>query len=588
MGKQTAEDLARYLAEEKHISTDQADKIARLWSERSAAREAASAPEPIAFIIGLNLPDLKRDGHIIDDGLIAAVLSKKAQVPSVKLDPLKLDIDFVQRTVSRPFASRHHMLPFGEDGETVLMAVADPFDDEGIEVFTYTFSRPVKRYVTPYGDLVRIIHEFYGFRSSLSKAERVMGEPTNFGNLEQLVRLQSGAEIEASDKHVINAVEYLLHHAYDLRASDIHLEPKRESTLVRFRIDGVLHEIATIPQVVYPAMISRIKALSRMDIAEKRRPQDGRLKTEREGKEVELRISTVPVAFGEKCVMRIFDPDMLVRDLGGLGFRADELEIFQDFIEHPHGIILVTGPTGSGKTTTLYSALQVLAQPGVNVTTIEDPVEMVMPALNQITVQNRLGLSFAYALRTVLRQDPDVIMVGEIRDLETAENAVQAALTGHLVLSTLHTNDAPSAITRLNDLGVPPFLISSTVIGIMAQRLVRMICDRCKEDHRLGPDELRILGVPWEEGAVITAKRGSGCVHCRKTGYYGRTGIFEILTVDAFMRESIDRQTDAVKLRELALKNGMTPLRQSALSKLIRGTTSFEEILRVTGAGAGG
>jgi|WetSurMetagenome_2_1015567.scaffolds.fasta_scaffold03713_6 general secretion pathway protein E len=583
MARLPLEQLAAFLAEAGHIGSEQQVQLTALWKDRNAKVKDNRKLDPIAFIMGLNIPDKLHPEAVIGDVTIARLLAQKSGLPTVKLDPLKLDMEFVHKTVSRPFAARFLMVPLAERDGHILMAVADPFDAEGIDVFRQTSPLPVKRLVTAYGDLVRIIHEFYGLRASLSKAERTLTQGGDLGNLEQLVRLQSGTEIEASEKHVVNAVEYLLHHAYDLRASDIHLEPKRDHAVVRFRIDGVLHEISTIPKVVYPAIVNRIKALSRMDISEKRRPQDGRIKTEREGKEVELRISTVPVAFGEKIVMRIFDPDMLIRDLSSLGFGQDELEIFEEFIGHPHGIILVTGPTGSGKTTTLYSALKILAQPGVNVTTIEDPIEMVMPQLNQIAVHAKIGLTFAHALRTILRQDPDIIMVGEIRDMETADNAVQAALTGHLVLSTLHTNDAPSAITRLQDLGIPNFLLSSTLLGIMAQRLVRMICPRCKEDHLLGPEELRILGIPPEKQTSLLAKRGRGCASCRKTGYYGRTGIYEILKVDEVMRDLIERKADAVMLRDRAVQNGMVTLKEAALAKLARGVTTFEEILRVTG-----
>ena len=583
MARLPLEQLAAFLAEAGHIGSEQQAQLVALWKDRNAKVKDSRKLDPIAFIMGLNIPDKLNPETVIGDVTIARLLAQKSGLPTVKLDPLKLDMEFVHKTVSRPFAARFLMVPLAERDGHILMAVADPFDAEGIDVFRQTSPLPVQRLVTAYGDLQRIIHEFYGFRASLSKAERTLTQGGDLGNLEQLVRLQSGTEIEASEKHVVNAVEYLLHHAYDLRASDIHLEPKRDHAVVRFRIDGVLHEISTIPKVVYPAIVNRIKALSRMDISEKRRPQDGRIKTEREGKEVELRISTVPVAFGEKVVMRIFDPDMLIRDLSSLGFGQDELELFEEFIGHPHGIILVTGPTGSGKTTTLYSALKILSQPGVNVTTIEDPIEMVMPQLNQIAVHAKIGLTFAHALRTILRQDPDIIMVGEIRDLETADNAVQAALTGHLVLSTLHTNDAPSAITRLQDLGIPNFLLSSTLLGIMAQRLVRVICPRCKEDHLLGPEELRILGIPPEKQTSLLAKRGRGCVNCRKTGYYGRTGIYEILKVDEVMRDLIEKKADAMMLRDRAVQNGMVTLKEAAMAKLARGVTTFEEILRVTG-----
>jgi len=583
MARLPLQEIATQLCESGHMLSEQVPQLLRFWEARRATADKKRPLDPIAFLVSLNLPDKRSPDGIIDDGLIARMYAGKAGLQTVKLDPLKLDIEFVHRTMSRPFAARYLMLPFAEREGTLYVAVADPFDMEGIELFRQSTGKPIQRFVTPYGDLVRLIHEFYGLRSSLTQAEQALNQGTDLGNLEQLVKLQTGAEIEASDRHVVNAVEYLLHHAYDMRASDIHLEPKRDNAMARFRIDGVLHEVATIPKVVYPAVVNRIKALSRMDIAEKRRPQDGRLKTERDGKEVELRISSVPTAFGEKLVLRIFDPDMLVRDLASLGFRADELEIFETFIQSPHGILLVTGPTGSGKTTTLYSALRILAQPGVNVVTIEDPIEMVMPQLNQIAVNNKIGLTFGSALRTVLRQDPDIVMVGEIRDQETAENAVQAALTGHLVLSTLHTNDAPSALTRLQDLGIPSFLLASTLLGVVAQRLVRVICPRCKEDHLLGAEDLRVVGWPEERGASLIAKRGRGCAHCRKTGYRGRTGIYEMMPVDESLRELIYRNVDSMALRDHAIRSGMMTLREAALAKLVLGVTTLDEIIRVTG-----
>jgi general secretion pathway protein E len=397
------------------------------------------------------------------------------------------------------------------------------------------------------------------------------------------VKLKSGSDIESSDQHIVNAVDYLLQHAYDSRASDIHIEPKREHAAIRFRIDGVLHEIQRVPKLVNLAITSRLKTMCRMDIAEKRRPQDGRIKTDREGKEVELRVSTLPTAFGEKVVMRIFDPDILIRDLSGLGFYEDEMKMFADWIERPHGIILVTGPTGSGKTVTLYSALKSLYTPEINITTIEDPVEMVYEDFNQTSVQPKIGITFAAALRTILRQDPDIIMVGEIRDEETAENAVQSALTGHLVFSTLHTNDAATSVTRLIDLGIQPFLISSTLIGTMAQRLVRKICDDCKQNRPLTQEEAAMLNLQAPAGKRIIVKEGGGCIRCRNTGYFGRTGIFELLQIDNAIRDLVDHGEDFLKIKDMAVKRGMRTLRQSALRRLAEGTTTFEEVVRVTG-----
>jgi general secretion pathway protein E len=375
----------------------------------------------------------------------------------------------------------------------------------------------------------------------------------------------------------------MLQHAFDSRASDIHAEPKRDASLIRFRIDGVLHDIQTMPKVVHNAVVSRLKTMSRLDIAEKRRPQDGRVKTMRGGKEVELRISSLPVAFGEKMVLRIFDPEVLTQDLSSLGFYPEEMLIFNEFISRPHGIVLVTGPTGSGKTTTLYSALKSIASRERNITTIEDPIEMVIEDFNQTAVQPKIGIDFANALRHILRQDPDVIMVGEIRDPETAQYAVQAALTGHLVFSTLHTNDSATSIGRLIDLGVERFLISSTLIGSMAQRLVRRICPHCAGERSLDSEEAASLRLSVPPGKRIKVKEGQGCHECRGTGYLGRSGIFEILQIDEAIKPMIVDGKDAPEIKREAVKNGMRTLRQSALRKLAEGLTSFEEVVRVTG-----
>jgi general secretion pathway protein E len=475
------------------------------------------------------------------------------------------------------------MIPIEMANGRLRVACSNPFDIEGIDAFRRIAGREVELVVASEPDILKAITEFYGLRHSVKRAERDLTKGIDLGNLEQLVRMKSEAEIESSDQHIVNAVEFMLQHAYETRASDIHIEPKRDASLIRFRIDGVLHDIQTIPKVVHQAVTSRIKTMSRLDIAEKRRPQDGRVKTTRGGRDVELRVSTLPVAFGEKVVMRIFDPQVLMQDLAGLGFYPEELDVFNDFISRPHGIILLTGPTGSGKTTTLYSALKQIASREQNVTTIEDPIEMVYDEFNQVAVQAKVGITFASALRHILRQDPDVIMVGEIRDEETAQYAVQAALTGHLVFSTLHTNDAASSITRLVDLGVERFLISSTLIGAMAQRLVRRICPRCIAERHLSIEEAVSLRLAVPEGKRIRVSEGQGCFDCRSTGYFGRTGIFEILPLDDAVKHLVAHGADAPEIKREAVKNGMRTLRQSALRKLAEGVTTFEEVVRVTG-----
>ena len=512
------------------------------------------------------------------------MIAEDAALKFYKIDPLKLDVEMIESKISRPFARKHRMTPVAIRDGKLIVAVVNPFDTVALDTYHQMVKQEIEIVVASESDVMGVITEQYGFRASVTKAGRDLGRGAiDLSNLEQYVKLKSGNEIETSDAHIVNAVDFLLQHAYDSRASDIHIEPKREAAMIRFRIDGVLHEIQRVPKLVNLAITSRIKTMCRMDIAERRRPQDGRIKTERDGKEVELRVSTLPTAFGEKMVMRIFDPDVLFRDLSGLGFYEDELHMFGEWIKRPHGIILVTGPTGSGKTVTLYSALKSLASPEINITTIEDPIEMVWDEFNQTSVQTKIGITFPSALRTILRQDPDIIMVGEIRDEETAQNAVQAALTGHLVFSSLHTNDSATSVTRLIDLGIQPFLISSTLVGTMAQRLMRRICEDCKRNRPLSVEEAGMLNLQAPPGKRIIVKEGAGCIRCRNTGYFGRTGIFEILPIDNAIRDLIDRSEDFLKIKDMAVKRGMRTLLQSALRKLAEGVTSFEEVVRVTG-----
>ena len=573
---------AGFIDEKQRAEADNADKQFRAQSRsKSRADEDAS---PFKTLVAMNLTDASGTGTRIDDFLLARLIAEDAHLHFFKIDPLKLDVEMIEAKISRPFARKHKMVPVAVRDGKLVVSVVNPFDTVGVDTFRQMVQQDMEIVVSSESDVMGVITEQYGFRASVTKAQRDLGRGAiDLSNLEQYVKLKSGAEIETSDAHIVNAVDFLLQHAYDSRASDIHIEPKRESAIIRFRIDGVLHEIQRVPKLVNLAITSRLKTMCRMDIAEKRRPQDGRIKTEHDSKEIELRVSTLPTAFGEKVVMRIFDPDIMLRDLSGLGFYEDELNVFNDWIQRPHGIILVTGPTGSGKTVTLYSALKSLASPEINITTIEDPIEMVHEDFNQTSVQSKIGITFAAALRTILRQDPDIIMVGEIRDQETAENAVQSALTGHLVFSTLHTNDAATSVTRLIDLGIQPFLISSTLIGTMAQRLVRKICEDCKRNRPLTVEEAGMLNLQAPPGKRIIVKEGAGCIRCRNTGYFGRTGIFEILPIDNAIRDLIDRSEDFLKIKDMAIKRGMRTLRQSALRKLAEGTTTFEEVIRVTG-----
>ncbi len=574
-------DEAGFITPQQRSELEHLDRQQRQHSK--VRRREEEAPSPFRQVEALNLTDASGADTALDEYLLARLVAQAAGVPFHKIDTLRLDIDLVEKRISRPFAKKHRMVPLEVRDGRLKVAVTDPWDVTAIESYRNIAGQELDLVVSPESDILKVINDLYGFRASVTKAEKDLRGGFDLGNLEQYVRLKSNSEIESSDQHIVNAVDYLLQHAYDSRASDIHIEPKRESALVRFRIDGVLHEIQRIPRLVNLAVTSRLKTMSRMDIAEKRRPQDGRIKTDRDGKEIELRVSTLPTAFGEKVVMRIFDPDVLLRDLSEIGFYPEELGMFHDWIKRPHGIILVTGPTGSGKTTTLYSALRILSTPEINITTIEDPVEMIYDEFNQTAVHPKIGITFPSALRTILRQDPDIIMVGEIRDLETAQNAIQAALTGHLVFSTLHTNDSPSSVTRLIDLGIQPFLISSTLIGAMAQRLVRRICPHCSRNRPLSVEEAGTLALKPPAGKRLVVKEGAGCVKCRNTGYFGRSGIFEMLQIDNPIRELIDQRADLMDIKEQAAKAGMRTLRESALRKLAEGKTTFEEVVRVTG-----
>ena len=587
MNSLTPELISRILVRQGHVSAEQAELIVKEARSVPQRVRSSQAYEQRAFgyevVTGLQLADAKSPSDQVGDNLIGQAIAREARLPFVRIDVLSLDADLIESRMSRPFARRHRMLPLAMQGGKLRVACANPFDLEAIDSFKRLAGRDIELVVATEPDILRAITDFYGLRHSVNRAEHDLQTGVDLGNLEQLVRMKSESEIESSDQHVVNAVEFMLQHAFENRASDIHIEPKREKSLIRFRIDGVLHDIQTMPAIVHKAVISRIKTMSRLDIAEKRRPQDGRVKTTRAGREVELRVSTLPVAFGEKVVMRIFDPQVLLQDLSGLGFYPEELAVFNDFITRPHGIVLLTGPTGSGKTTTLYSALKTIAVREVNVTTIEDPIEMVHEDFNQVAVQTKVGITFAAALRHILRQDPDVIMVGEIRDAETAQYAIQAALTGRLVFSTLHTNDAASSISRLVDLGIERFLISSTLTGAMAQRLVRRICVHCSTERTLTADEVRTLRLSVPDTKKVKVREGAGCVECRGTGYLGRSGIFEILAIDDAIKHLVIGGSDAPEIKREAIKNGMRTLRQSALRKLAEGVTSFEEVVRVTG-----
>ncbi len=534
------------------------------------------SPAEVICSFNLTIPGSVR---LLTVDAVTEVIARWAGMEFHKIDPLRLNLDLITAHISRAFALKNLMLPIAMADGVLVVAVADPFNTQGLEDLRQVRNLQIKPVLSSRGDIVKALSEFFGFRASVRAAESEMGQGIDLSNLEQYFQLKGPQEIESSDKHIVSAVEYLLRYAFDQRASDIHIEPKRDKSLVRLRVDGVLHNLHTIPKNLHPPIVSRIKLLARLDLAEKRRPQDGRIKTQHKGKEVELRVSTLPVAFGEKVVIRIFDPEILMQELDRLGFYPREFQLYSAFIRKPNGIILVTGPTGSGKTTTLYSSLRVLASPEVNIVTVEDPIEMVMEEFNQVGVQAAIDVSFSAALRSILRQDPDIIMIGEIRDRETAEIAVQAALTGHLVLSTLHTNDAPSSVIRLLDLGVPAFLIASTVIGINAQRLVRTICKSCKRERLLSREEMDFLQLPEGDYPVW---EGEGCGDCRGTGYKGRSGIFEMMPFTDRIRLVLAEGADLEKLAMAARADGLVTLREAAVRKMLEGVTTFEEVVSVT------
>jgi general secretion pathway protein E len=567
--------LAGYEAEAARVTA------AKQREAKQAGQTAHTDAPPTPLEVFLSFQERGVDDRPIREDVATECWAELCGLPYVKLDPLKLDPAFAVKTISKPFARKNGFLALDEAGGVLRVATFNPNAAVAIESVERVTNRRISLVIAAKSDIERLITEFYGFRQSVQKAEAQISGGIDLGNLEQLVRMKSDQEIEASDEYVVHAVDYLLRYAFNQRASDIHVEPKRNESLCRFRIDGSLTVVSRIPRVVHNAFVNRIKTLSRLDIAEKRRPQDGRIKTEFEGKAIDIRVSTLPVAFGEKLVLRLFDPTMVSADLSTLGFNERDREVFEALIQKPHGIILVTGPTGSGKSTTLYTALRKLSKDDVNITTIEDPIENVFEGINQTAVMSHIGLGFAEVLRTILRQDPDIIMVGEIRDLDTAKHAIQASLTGHLVFSTLHTNDAASAITRLLDIGVQDFLLASTLTGVMAQRLVRKICSSCAMERVLDEEEATTLGLDTSQGAILV-RFGAGCADCRKTGYVGRTAIVELFGVTPTIRRMIHDRREESAIKEQAKKDGMLTLRESAIAKMLAGETTYEEVVEIT------
>ena len=577
--------LVGWLHEDGVISADEAARTVA----RCASAQSTLHPLQRLAVVGV----ARTDGTLLDVEALTQWLAPRCGLDYVRIDPLKVDVAKVADVMSAAYAERHHVLPVLVGPAEVVVATAEPFIRDWVPEVERQTRRSVRLALASPGEIKRYTAEFFALAKSVRAASKSGGQNA-MASFEQLVELgKSNKQLDANDQGVVQVVDWLWQYAFDQRASDIHLEPRREQGVIRFRIDGVLHPVYQMPMGVMSAMTARIKLLGRMDVVEKRRPQDGRIKTLRpernggRGEEVEMRLSTLPTAFGEKLVMRIFDPDSTVKDLTALGFAPHDAQRWEDLTRRPHGIILVTGPTGSGKTTTLYATLKRLATEEVNVSTVEDPIEMIEPAFNQTQVQPHLDLDFAQGLRALMRQDPDIIMVGEVRDLATAEMAVQAALTGHLVFTTLHTNDAPSAVMRLMELGIPPYLLNATVLGVLAQRLVRTLCPACRvrEDDdatAASHQALAELVKPWKVTGGYRPYKPVGCVDCRMTGFRGRMGLYELLTVTEAFKDKVSREPQMEALRRQAVADGMRPLRLAGAARVAEGQTTLDEVLATT------
>lgn len=559
--------------------------IAAAEAERTVLRcsSGESAQHPLVRLANVGVVQAAT-GKPLDIEELTQYLARRSGLAYLRIDPLRVDVGRVGDVMSASYAERHKVLPVQVTAKEVVIATAEPFIDDWVGEVERQARCSVRRVVASPLDIKRYTAEFFALAKSVRAAEKA-GGASGAASFEQLVELgRSNKQLDANDQGVVRVVDWLWQYAFDQRASDIHLEPRREQGVIRFRIDGVLHPVYQMPMGVLNAMVARIKLLGRMDVVEKRRPQDGRIKTRNPGgDEVEMRLSTLPTAFGEKMVMRIFDPENTVKDLDGLGFTPHDAARWEALVKRPHGIILVTGPTGSGKTTTLYSTLKRVATEEVNVSTVEDPIEMIEPSFNQTQVQPQLDFGFTEGLRALMRQDPDIIMVGEIRDLATAEMAVQAALTGHLVFSTLHTNDAPSAVSRLMELGVPPYLINATLLGVLAQRLVRTLCTACKQrDEASSSEALAETVRPWKLSGSYQPYRPVGCEECRMTGFKGRMGLYELLTVSEALKQQIHAAPSMDALRRQAVQDGMRPLRLAGVLRVAEGLTTLPEVLACT------
>lgn len=577
-GSNSLESILTRLVEQQMVDAEKAKMVSSLISAKNL-----KDLHPLEIISNHNWENRSRPGQILTLDVLTDWLAQESGLPRFHFDPLKMDVTSCTSLMSYAYAARFGILPVKVAEYEVTIAVSDPDNTEWLAEIQPIANKPIKLVLANPAQLKSYLLEFYSISRSMDKAGLIHTD--NVGgiqNLEQLIKLEKTGSLDADNQHIVSIVDWLMQYAYSQRASDIHIEPRREQGNVRFRIDGVMHQVYEIPANITAAVTSRIKIMGRLDVAEKRRPQDGRIKTVTpEGKEIEMRLSSMPTAFGEKLVLRIFDPEVLLRDYAGLGFGKKDTEAWNGMIRQPNGIILVTGPTGSGKTTTLYTTLKHLAVPEVNVCTVEDPIEQVEPSFNQMQVQHNIQLDFASGVKTLLRQDPDIIMVGEIRDLETAEMAVQAALTGHLVLSTLHTNDAPSAIARLLEIGVPSYLITATVLGVMAQRLVRTLCPHCKKQVDTDVVQWESLIKPWSTKTPEKVYEAEGCLECRQTGFLGRKGIYEMMPLSDDLKQQISSDFDLISLRRMALKKGMQPLNLAGAQKVAKGLTTISEVLKV-------
>lgn len=538
---------------------------------------------PLQWIANFNLKDQLNAGSTLTLNRLCLWLAEKAEISLFVIDPLKADVAALTSVMSQEFAVRNHILAVDVQPDRILIGTDQPFTTEWLNNLERSLApKKIEKVLLNPEQLQRYLVEYYQVSRAVSSSQNASVYDRENKGVEALLQLGDSQNPDANDQHIVKLVDWVLQFAFEQGASDIHLEPRKDKGKVRFRIDGVLHTIYNMPANTLTAVISRIKILGRMNVAEKRKPQDGRLKTRTpKGQETELRLSTLPTAFGEKLVMRIFDPEVLVRSFQQLGFEGHLLQSWQQLTQHSHGIILVTGPTGSGKTTTLYSSLKQLATEQVNVCTIEDPIEMLEPSFNQMQVNPNIELGFADGVRALMRQDPDIIMVGEIRDHDTANMAIQAALTGHLVLSTLHTNDAPSSLTRLHDLGIQPFLTAATILGVLAQRLVRRLCPHCKQETQMNEHEWEHLTFDYMMDMPTSMYKAVGCEACRHTGYKGRVGIYEFMPVSLEAKSLISANCTLNDLRAQAKKEGIEPLRIAGARKVIEGVTTLEEVLRV-------